>query len=414
MEIALRGSASLVLASILALSSPVALAETPSSSAEAPVPVSASHRLFTWIRSRQSQKTGLIPSYEGDPALKNVAFTYDQALSVLAFTLMKDFEAARRVLEFFQRKAPRSDGWFMSAYDTVTGDAWEYRLHAGPNAWLGLAALQYGLASGDLTFKPLAASVADKLAEFQEADPEFGVRGGPEESWFSTEHNLDAYAFFSMMYELTADVKYRIAQERALTWLSVHVWEIDRHNGRVLRGKDDAFGASDVFFWTVAAVGPQRLADAGMEPDRVMDFAEKTFQVNVSMTPPGGAEVSVTGFDFAEAESHGREKMVSAEWTAQAAVSYQLLARYFAPANADKARLYHGKALFYLKELDKLVVLDPGGAEARAFLPYATRPETDTGHGWKTPAGDRTGSVAATAYTLFAAKGFNPFEIQAD
>ena len=47
-------------------------------------------------------------------------------------------------------------------------------------------------------------------------------------------------------------------------------------------------------------------------------------------------------------------------------------------------------------------------------LPYASQENIDTGHGWRTPKGDKTGSVAATAYTIFAISEFNPLMFKID
>ena len=41
-------------------------------------------------------------------------------------------------------------------------------------------------------------------------------------------------------------------------------------------------------------------------------------------------------------------------------------------------------------------------------LPYASSPFVDTGHGWRTPKGSQTGSLASTAYFLLAYYGYNP------
>ena len=105
--------------------------------------------------------------------------------------------------------------------------------------------------------------------------------------------------------------------------------------------------------------------------------------------------------------------MISTEWTAQVIVTYQILGDYFkALGDADKATLYSDKSNFYLNELQKLIITSPSRTgQGRGCLPYASIDNVDTGHGWRTPRGMRTGSVAGTAYGIFAWVGYNPFDL---
>ena len=49
--------------------------------------------------------------------------------------------------------------------------------------------------------------------------------------------------------------------------------------------------------------------------------------------------------------------------------------------------------------------------QGEGCLPYASDAFADTGHGWRTPKGKRTGSVAGTAYTIFASLEYNPLSL---
>jgi hypothetical protein len=147
-----------------------------------------------------------------------------------------------------------------------------------------------------------------------------------------------------------------------------------------------------------------------------MQFAQEHCEVTVTAKLANGAEESITGFDFAKPQNLGRGGVISTEWTAQMIVSYRVLAQYFkAAGNADKATSYQEKADFYLNELKKLVITSPSSTgQGRGCLPYASQENVDTGHGWRTPAGRRTGSVAGTAYSIFAWNGYNPFRWMSD
>ncbi len=49
--------------------------------------------------------------------------------------------------------------------------------------------------------------------------------------------------------------------------------------------------------------------------------------------------------------------------------------------------------------------------QGRGCLPYASQDNVDTGHGWRSPKGRSTGSVAGTAYAIFAWSDYNPFDL---
>lgn len=366
-------------------------------------------RMVAWLRSHQNRLTGLVASFEGDGALKDWAFTYDQSLASQVFLLFGDTERAAQLLEFYRDRAQRKDGVFYNAYDAVQGGLAEATLHCGPNIWLGIAALQYGSKTGDKQFLPLAEDIGNWLIRAQDA--EGGLKGGPDVSWYSTEHNLDAYAFFGMLFQVTGDEKYRAAQRSTLEWLRKYAYSIKEQ--RMNRGKGDATIATDTFSWAIAAVGPQTLGEAGFDAEAIMQFAEDNCAVTVDYSRPDGQKMPASGFDFAKARHVGRGGVISTEWTAQMTVSYTLLADYFyAAGNKEKAVFYANKAAFYLNELQKFVITSPSRTgQGQGCLPYASMDDVDTGHGWRTPKGKSTGSVAGTSYGLFAWSGYNPFDL---
>jgi hypothetical protein len=157
-----------------------------------------------------------------------------------------------------------------------------------------------------------------------------------------------------------------------------------------------------------AAAGSVRQLD----PEAILDFAEKNCLVSVDFRHSDGKVSRVQGFDFSKAQHLGRGGVLSTEWTAQMVVSYQVMVRYFRGINdTEKAARYLQKSNFYLSELQKMLITSPSRTgQGRGCLPYASADNVDTGHGWRTPKGSSTGSVAATAYGVFAWKGYNPFE----
>lgn len=365
-----------------------------------------------WLLSHQNLRTGLVASFEGDPSLKDTAFTYDQALAAQAFLLFGQSKNAETVLSFYDSRAQQDGGAFYNSYDVLGGGPLETVVHTGPNLWVGIAALQYGRHTGEDRFVPMARRIGDWAMRQQDA--EGGLPGGPGLSWYGTEHNLDAYAFFGMLASVTGDAKYTRTRDAVLEWLKKYAYS--NTGAPVNRGKGDGTIATDTFSWSIAALGPAKLVEIGFDPEGILGFAEKNCEVSVKFRHPDGQVLDVRGFDFAKDKHLGRGGVLSTEWTAQMAVSYQVLARYFRDTgDAEKARRYLEKADFYRNELQKMIITSPSRTgQGHGCLPYASIDNVDTGHGWRTPKGSSTGSVAGTAYGLFAWKGYNPFELEGE
>lgn len=367
-------------------------------------------RMYEWLKIHQDRRTGLIVSYEGDPSLRDWAFIYDQSLVAQNFVLFGDYEHARRIFNFFKDEAERVSGWFPSAYYFNSGKVAEYAINTGPNIWLAIAILQYMDRTGDRRYLELAEQIGARVIDLQQRDPDGGVSGGPQISWFSTEHNLDAYALFTMLYEVTEDSRYRTAAARAIRWIKDHAYT---QSGRIYRGKGDATVATDTFAWAICAIGPEKLKDEGMDPNEILRFAVDNCEVTVDYVRPNGELVKVTGFDFTKSQNMPRGGVVSSEWTAQMVVAFHVMGEYYAKKeDLQKAVYYNRKADFYLGELGKLTISSLSWTgQGQGCLPYATQSDADTGHGWRTPCGKQTGSVAATAYGIFAKRGYNPLRM---
>ncbi len=367
----------------------------------------ALRQMYEWLKSHQNLRTGLVASFEGDASLEDWAFTYDQSLACQTFLLFGDVKNAEMILNFYDKTATQQEGGFFNTYHAQVGDPVESTIHSGPNIWVGIAALQYQDRVKDGRFLSLAKRIGEWVITLQ--DSEGGLRGGPGLRWYSTEHNLDAYAFFSMLYSHTQDEKYRQAQEKALKWIKKYAYTM---RGRALnRGKGDATIATDTLSWSIAALGPQTLKQIQFDPEGIVAFAEENCDVTVSLKKMSGKIMTVRGFDFSKAQNVGRGGVISTEWTSQMIVTYQVLAKYFnKEGDQDKAALYMDKANLYLNELQKLIITSPSRTgQGRGCLPYASADNINTGHGWRTPKGRRTGSVSGTAYGIFAWVRYNPF-----
>jgi len=365
-------------------------------------------RMYHWLSIHQNPQTGLVASFEGDRNLKSVAFTYDQSLVSQVYTLFSDYENARRIYDFYRFRADKVQDGFANAYHVSTGKVSEYTVHTGPNIWLGLALLQYIHRTGDVTYLSFAEEIGDWVISMQNKSVGGGIKGGADFNWYSTEHNLDAYAFFVVLFEKTGKKKYKIAGERVFAWLKNNAYNLGEQ--RMNRGRGDSTIATDTFAWAIAAIGPKLLNGTGMSPDGIMEFAEGNCRVETDFIRPDGEKVRVVGFDFAKYTNLGRGGVISTEWTAQMIVSYAIMRDYY--TEKEKSKIYSNKVDFYRNELTKLIIssLSKTG-QGDGCLPYATQNNVDTGHGWRTPNGARTGSVSATSYGIFAMLEYNPLKL---
>ncbi len=369
-------------------------------------------KMYQWLKIHQNKRTGLVASFEGDKDIASWAFTYDLALLIQAYTQFEDFGRAKKILDFFAHQAKREDGWFLNAYYVSDGGPAEFIMHSGPNIWVGLAVMQYMQKTQDRSYLDLAQSIASTIIKIQNKDADGGIVGGPQVEWYSTEHNLDAYAFFNMLARVTGEKIYFQAAQKAVNWIVENTY--NRQDLPVKRGKGDSTIATDTYAWSIAAIGPQKLQELGMDPDKILEFVEENCSAEVNFLRPNNRGVKIKGFDFAPQQHAARGGVVSSEWTAQMIVSYKIMEDFYAKkGDTPKADNYKKKAEMYLSELGNMIISSssPSG-QGEGCLPYATQEHVDTGHGWMTPKGSHTGSVSGTAYTLFAYYGFNPLELK--
>jgi len=362
--------------------------------------------MYNWIKNRQDLISGLVLSYEGDPNLKESCFTYDQALAIIVFLIFEDKESAKKILDFYLNEIEKNRPIY-NAYDK-RGNVSEYIIHSGPNAWLGLATLNYIKKTNDKRYILIAKKIADFLSEMM--DKEGGIRGGPKDEWFSTEHNLDIFGFFNLLYSITKEEKYLDMANKIKNWLWRYAYT--SYGPPVLRGKGDSTIATDTYAVSISSLGPKELFSLNMNPDAIIDFAINNCRVEVEFNRNGN-KIKVSGFDFAKEEHLPRGGIISCEWTSQMILSFLIMADYYKDIDKIIYEKYLDKALYYFNELQKMIIVSPSKfGRLDKCLPYASAESVDTGHGWSTPKGNSTGSLAATSYFLIAYFGYNPFKAE--
>ncbi len=138
----------------------------------------------------------LIPA--GDPSatrLANWSWTYDSAVTAVAFTVSGDDTHAAVLLD--QLAALQgADGSIATAFDVQTGES-SAVVRAGTVAWVGLAAAAYDHRFHTGRYATVAGRAAGELLALRGADGL--VQGGPDVTWISTQNNLLAYALLTRL-----------------------------------------------------------------------------------------------------------------------------------------------------------------------------------------------------------------------
>jgi hypothetical protein len=147
----------------------------------------------------------LVESYHppaGDQAgapVRGRGWTYDSAVTAAAQAADGDLDQSGALLDELQ-SLQRSDGALESSYD-LAGGTGAGPLRSGNQAWIGLAAVEWRSITCSGRHDALLAGLAHWLLGRRIADPGASghglLTGGPDVTWASTEHNLEARAFFA-------------------------------------------------------------------------------------------------------------------------------------------------------------------------------------------------------------------------
>ncbi|MCU1413553.1 MAG: hypothetical protein JWN80_893 [Microbacteriaceae bacterium] len=130
------------------------------------------------------------------PTVATTTFSYDAALDILAMLAVGDVERALRVgAVLLDLQEP--DGRFRNAYRS--GRALDAGTATGNQAWVGIALMRLGEASGASRYRFAAESAGEWIAESQLS--RLGYAGGIDAAgnsfgWKATEHNADAFGLF--------------------------------------------------------------------------------------------------------------------------------------------------------------------------------------------------------------------------
>jgi len=389
-----------------------------------------------WLENNRDPVTGLPHSHVGDERFENWAITYDSAVVILAYITTGKIDDAKRILDFYidTPNAWRLGGIIEAVNPTnpALGEDWSVR--TGSNLWIGISSFYLYKATGEDKYSELAKKLADFAISLQnndKKDPNFGgIRLGPlggpnvandqhlgydlnQPSFyevFATEHNIDAYALFNMLYQETKEAKYKEAKEMVLSWLKNVGYNKEEHrfNRGYKQGGVDPVIATDIHSWGVSALGADTLDTFESDlAEKMIEFVEKNCLSEVSYTKPNGQKIKVKGVDFIDyktALNLGRKPLVSPEWTFQLINAYRRLELDFKQYGITQKEIKYRQKREELIESMLTLAIESGDT---LTYPYATQVEAIIGHEYNTPKEGNYSSIGA-AYAVLALSDFDP------
>jgi hypothetical protein len=228
----------------------------------------------------------LVRSYQipaDDPlynSLTNWSWTYDSAVAAAAFAATGDQANSTQLLDQLAA-LQHTDGSIELAFNTTTGDSAPV-FRSGTVAWVGLAASTYDLAFGSSRYLNMEQRSADYLLSLQ-TDSGL-IKGGPDVTWVSTEHNLITYVFLSRLASelrsngsTDAAAHYQAAATTISAAIDKNLLVSDSSGTHFLEGLNDPVQALDV-----QALGAMYLQGTG-RPDlaaQVLAYAQKNFAID--------------------------------------------------------------------------------------------------------------------------------------
>lgn len=394
--------------------------------------------------------------YGTSGVLNNQAFTYDNAVAVIAYLLCNNQKRASEILEVYKNefyiskgdynyglfnsyRTDREDtGWGLSI--GIDGD----RMHAGPNLWVAIAALQYTALTGNLEFLPFAIDICkwvDTLPHFKFED---GTRGaasmgsgwGPD--WtkvYSTENVLDNYAALNILKKIylmgnneTKNVFK--AQQYSLQTIEKEMANIEKWLMKVIFDNSkktfnmgyneegvDKSDSLDSVSWAICIFGPEKLLKMGIDPYYLMEFADKNFLVTDTIEGK-----KIQGYDFTNYDGRQKNyKMIWFEGTSFHTVAMQVMADFY-QKNKDKKNENYFKDKS-VKTLDEIQTASSLCNMEFGALSYTSKKLTDKEYRtsysqeWEIPRGRDNkwvASVSSTGWFIIALSAFNPLTLDTE
>lgn len=360
------------------------------------------------------------PDDDIDLIFRNLAFSYDNAVALLAFLADGSEDSLRRAKllgdafvyaanhdRFFDDGRIRNGyaagdialppGWkpngrvgtvrvpdFFDEATQRSGDVAQESTDVGNNSWVMIALLALYRETNEPAYLDTARRIGELIRTFRQDEGPFqGFRGGvrdPEgktpvqQTWASGEHNIDVYAAFNAMFEATGEARWGRDAEHARAFVET-LW--DPGLECYLAGTSDQSTLNGLLLVDMQAWSVLGLPDTLAGHPNALGCAERNQRT---------AHAGFTGFDF-----DSDRDCVWFEGTAQMAVAYT-----FAGQQAPAAEL-QGE----LRRAQETTPIGNGKGIAAATCDGLT-----TGFDFKYFQRLHT---AVAAWNVFAQLGFNPY-----
>ncbi len=388
--------------------------------------------LLSYFKAIENTTTHLPESHVGINDPLTISYTYDVALYLLAGA-----SSGGAILDYIISNPEKMinttyvpSGGMYSDLSTLGGQAGFDRnsVVAGPNAWIGLAALKQYQKTQDVKYLNFAKARAAFIKTL--SDPSGGIVMGPAGQWGippfsdlkSTENNLSALYLYQALYTATNDAQYLAAADSLWAYVktlydpTLHAFSRGEHKGGGEWLKDSAnVFATDVLAWMPfervvndSFFGADVLARL-KEVENMIRAAEKYTGL---FTPVG----DIQGFSYSP-ESKDRS-VISIEWSAQMANLYLKIARSYKQLGNDvKYRFYGSRYQKLTASLETFVKTDASGVSRAPYAVYQNGKGAYgefTGHGWATPSPkNQNGDVfsMASIYYQFSRQKTDPLTL---
>ncbi len=384
--------------------------------AETPAEINwPAERLIGSITLTQDPHTGLPVSFpdSSDGLLKNIAFTYDVALSALVLSHAGDWKQARSALAFYEAvPLPTPDAfYFNTAYHAQLGvPKLEYRVHGGPIFWMAIAMLRYAQATGDYALRNKAVELLD-WARRHLPHIDGGVVMSQRDEWkdiLSTENNWVYYAALRVAIEMMPNGSQREAfREEAK---NVRAWLTRLGNNRGFRVPStfDPVQALDVYTHPLLIGPAAQMEEEGFasEDDLAKWAVEHIANLEARFRVSGTDLYDYT--DAAECQAVGRYRAGWLEGTEQVVVAYQVWAPWFRGiGDYAYAAFLDDQAVVSHAAVKRLALSSEAGG---IWIPNTDAPVAFlTFHdGWKARPRSES-ALNGTTWTYFAECRYNPF-----
>jgi hypothetical protein len=375
------------------------------------------------------------------------SFTYDGAIVALCYLISGQTKKVTDILDAYQADFYVAKNGEIGLYNSYATDrepnggypmGIDGRIHLGPNMWVAIAALQYSAITGDLRYLGFVIDMMKwvyslkhyRFTDGQRGGVSMGFGWGPDWSQvFSTENNIDYYAVLKMLEEIyyskNAEAKSIFERknfsskdiDKALNGLTRWFKEVayDPNKKYLIMGYNekgpDKIPALDTVSWAIAGIGPENLLKMGINPLKLMEFAEMNFRVTDIING-----VRVEGYDFTSSKVRRNDiSMVWMEGTGFHTVTFQIMSKYAEKIGMkNKAEEFRFRAVKYSEELERVSILVNFMDNA---LPYTSKNPKEKEvlitflDEWEIPRGNDgqwVASASSTGWRYLALTGFNP------